>query len=725
MTATAELYDLLPKLYRARDVEHGHALEALLEILGREADLVERDIEQLYENWFVETCDPWVVPYIGELLGVRRLYPVGPGTGSMRGYVANTLAYRRRKGTLAVLEQLAYDVTGWRAKAVEFFQLLGTTQYAKHVRAHNVRTPDLRDVNALELVGGPFERAAHTADVRRIVSGRGRYNLPNVGLFVWRLTGYPLDRVTARRAEAPVEGGFRFSPVGLDMQLFNRSRTEASLVDLARELDVPGPLRRRALRDELEGARQASVDLATPRLAYFDEPPVLEVFVRAAANESFELVPAAEILVVDLSLWQRPPQSKSYTPSGEDSAQPQEIGVAVDPVLGRLTFPAGNDPDAVEVGFAYGFSGDLGGGPYDRSEDRDGDFMADVKWQRGVGGAEDPEPDEVVATLTEAIEAWNLTPAGTAGVIAVLDSRTYEETLPTIELKPGSKLMVVAAGWPGPTPRQVGTWVPAGRRPHLRGDLIAVAAADAGDMTPGQLSIEGLLVEGRIQILAGDLALLRLADCTVLPAAAALVVESSGTPEGDNGALEVELERTICGGIELADEVPELRVRNSIVHAEAAIAATGAAATIERSTVLGSTAVRTLHAENSIFTGGVTAVRRQVGCIRFCYVPREPPPSAPRRYRCQPDLALRDVAPGDEELVAGRLVPTFTSTDYGHPGYGQLGVRCAIELRTGADDGSELGVFTSLRQPHREANLRAALDEYLRLGLEAGIVPVT
>ena len=118
-------------------------------------------------------------------------------------------------------------------------------------------------------------------------------------------------------------------------------------------------------------------------------------------------------------------------------------------------------------------------------------------------------------------------------------------------------------------------------------------------------------------------------------------------------------------------------------------------------------------------------MRRQVGCIRFCYVPREPPPSAPRRYRCQPDLALRDVAPGDEELVAGRLVPTFTSTDYGHPGYGQLGVRCAIELRTGADDGSELGVFTSLRQPHREANLRAALDEYLRLGLEAGIVPVT
>lgn len=38
----------------------------------------------------------------------------------MRAWVANTLAYRRRKGTALVLEQLARDVTGWPATAVEF-----------------------------------------------------------------------------------------------------------------------------------------------------------------------------------------------------------------------------------------------------------------------------------------------------------------------------------------------------------------------------------------------------------------------------------------------------------------------------------------------------------------------------------------------------------------------------------------------------------------------------
>jgi hypothetical protein len=726
MTATGELYDLLPALYRIRDAEHGGALEALLEVLEREADVVERDIEQLYENWFIETCDAWVVAYIGDLLRVRRLHPVGPGTGSLRAYVANTLGYRRRKGTLAVLEQLAYDVTGWRSKAVELFQLLETTQYAKHVRLHNVRTPDLREANALELVGGPFERAAHTAEVRRIASGRGRYNLPNVGIFVWRLDSYPLEHVTARRVGAPADGRFTFHPVGLDeVPLFNRPRTETALVDLATELDVPGLLRRRPLFDELEAMRQASVDSTTPSVAYFAAPPVLQVFTRSVPGAAFAEVPTQQILVADLSLWQRPPKTKSYTPSGEDTSTTRKIAVAVDPVLGRLTFPTGQEPDGVEVGYAYGFSADLGGGPYDRSTFLDSDFARRVTWQRGVGREVTPVPGELVTTLAEAIDDWNAAPAGTVGVIAVLDSRTYGEALPTIELAPGSELLIVAADWPGSPERVPGAWVPSGRRPHVLAD-VAVSGAPAGEgELPGRLELEGVLVEGSTRVLAGDLRGLRLADCTLVGAAATLVVESSGAPDGDNSALEVVLERTITGGIELAAGVPELSIQSCIVQADAAVAAPGAAARIAGSTILGSTSVRSLQAENSIFIGPVAATRRQIGCVRFCFVPRDPATATPRRYRCQPDLALRDVDDPDlEALIVGRLVPVFTSTACGAPGYGQLGGRCPVEILTGAEDGSELGAFMFLHQPQRQSNLRAALDEYLPLGLEAGVVPV-
>jgi hypothetical protein len=727
VSETGELFDLLPTLYRVRDADHGTALQALLHVLEREAGVVDRDIEQLYENWFIETCDPWVVPYIGDLLGVRRLHPVGPGTGSLRAYVANTLSYRRRKGTLSVLELLAYDVTGWRSKAVEFFQLLETTQYAKHVRLHNLRTPDLRQMDALDLVGGPFERAAHTAEVRRIASGRGRYNLPNIGIYVWRLDSYPLARATARRLGAASEGRFSFSPLGLDAPVFNRPRTETAPVDLATELDVPAPLRRRALFDELEAVRQALADSTSAPAAYFADPPVLQIFTRPDPGSAFTEVPPAEILVADLSLWQRPPETKDYRPTGSDQAEPLPIALAVDPQSGRITFPSGHEPDGVEVSFAYGFSGDLGGGPYDRSGYLDREFMGRVRWQRGVGREVQPVPDEIVATLTEAIEAWNAQPPGTVGVISILDSRTYAESPPAIQLKPASELLVVAADWPAAPDRQVGDWVPTSRRPHVLGDLVVTGDTGGQDEEPGRIALEGMLVEGTVTVSAGDLGALRLADCTVVPSATCVLVDSSGSAGGDNGGLEVDLERTICGGVELAAGVPELSIKTSIVQAAAAaVAAPDAAVRIDACTIIGSTAVRSLNADNSIFTGPVAATRRQIGCVRFCFVPRDPSTSTPRRYRCQPDLALRGVDdPALKDVIAARVVPVFTTAAYGQPGYAQLGGRCPLEIRTGAENGAEMGAFMFLAQPQRRANLRAALDEYLRLGLEAGVFPVT
>ena len=68
---------------------------ALLALIESEADRIEGDIAGLYDNWFIETCDAWVVPYIGDLLGVRGLSTTTESAFTQRGYVANTLAYRR------------------------------------------------------------------------------------------------------------------------------------------------------------------------------------------------------------------------------------------------------------------------------------------------------------------------------------------------------------------------------------------------------------------------------------------------------------------------------------------------------------------------------------------------------------------------------------------------------------------------------------------------------
>ncbi|MNR15302.1 hypothetical protein D3C85_1318290 [compost metagenome] len=68
------------------------------------------------------------------------------------------------------------------------------------------------------------------------------------------------------------------------------------------------------------------------------------------------------------------------------------------------------------------------------------------------------------------------------------------------------------------------------------------------------------------------------------------------------------------------------------------------------------------------------------------------------------------------------MTPAFTSVSFNHWAYAQLRLSSAQELRTGAEDGAEMGVWNLLQQPQREANLRQALDEYLRFGLEAGVI---
>jgi hypothetical protein len=89
------LYNLLPAIYRIRDAEQGEPLHAQLGVIEEELRALEQDISGLYEDMFIETCDEWVIPYIGDLLGVHGVHPLSARAGSLRSYVANTLACAR------------------------------------------------------------------------------------------------------------------------------------------------------------------------------------------------------------------------------------------------------------------------------------------------------------------------------------------------------------------------------------------------------------------------------------------------------------------------------------------------------------------------------------------------------------------------------------------------------------------------------------------------------
>lgn len=235
------LLGLLPALYRQRDAENGGALARLADVLAEQLQVLQEDMAQLYDDQFIETCADWVVPYIGDLIGYHQLNGVTPSIASPRAEVADTLRLRRGKGTLAVLEGLARDVTGWDAHVVEYFALLCLTQSVKHVRPGRGGTVGLRQQRVLDRIGSAFDRSAHTADLRGLGGNGGRWNLNTVGIHLWRLSSSGLSRACAFGVDAQ---RFLFDPLGADTPLVNRPLPRASDAALASEANLPLPIGR-------------------------------------------------------------------------------------------------------------------------------------------------------------------------------------------------------------------------------------------------------------------------------------------------------------------------------------------------------------------------------------------------------------------------------------------------------------------------------------------------
>lgn len=386
---TKRLYDLLPAIHRIRDAEQGEPLKALVAVIAEQATVLEEDLAQLYDDQFIETCAEWVVPYIGDLIGVRQPYEINLQVGRNRAEVANTIGYRRRKGTAAVLEQLARDVTGWNANVVEFFQLLATTQYMKHLRPENLSWIGLRDWERLERLNTPFDKVAHTAEMRRIASRRGRYNIPNIGIFLWRLSNYSLTNSPAFQLD---NRRYLFSPLGNNTQLFNRPQTEETITHLAEPINVPIPLSRRVLAEYLEDyyGEDKSLFLIVDGIEIKPDPDLNQKL-----SDLIKVCDLSDLKDINGNVigWAHLPQDK----------------IAIDPVLGRIALPEAKS--SVIVTYHYGFSADMGGGEYDR----DTSLGLEITFIRRV-------PNDF-STIQAALTNF------TSGVIEITNSGHYQETL--------------------------------------------------------------------------------------------------------------------------------------------------------------------------------------------------------------------------------------------------------------------------------------------------------
>ena len=450
---------------------------------------------------------------------------------------------------------------------------------------------------------------------------------------------------------------------------------------------------------------------------------------------------------------------------------PHQVGV--DPVLGRIAFPVRDVPEeGVHVSYRRLTVGGLGGGQYHRSLSPAATAHYLVRSAgdgayRGVG--------EAFAAWRRDRASGQ---AGAQATIEIADDGVYSERL-HFELRPGETLEIRSADGhravlipevedtDRPEPLRVTglrdeTALPGRRARPRRGpggvrrpaadppdsmaaeaapDSTAAADAPAGPESPAprapagpppDVTFDGIWIARHPVLLAGHLGTVTFRHCTLVPSAVSRRANAPVSLLIEAMPCAVCIEFSVAGRIRAVspetgfDPVP-LAVTDSILdaggHGGTAIeGAEGRPAWVRlslgRVTVLGGLDIREVgEVSDSIVTGRMDSARRQVGRVRFCYLPEDS--RTPRRSSCQPDGVLAEVddavarglIPADkrEEMrrrEAARVTPRFDSVRFGAPAYGRLAGTAAAELTRGAHDEGELGGYHEWWLAYRAAQLR-------------------
>ena len=473
-----ELYNLLPAIYRQRDAEQGYPLRALIQIIGEQVHLVEADIEQLYDNWFIETCEDWVVPYIGELVGYQldhqaddgaNLSPAGPVEDNLlvpRREVANAIRNRRRKGTLSLLKDLARDAAGWPALVLEQF---GTPQSP-------YKLDELEKTGRqITLATDPVWRSDDPADPTDRI---------DIGVYLFRLRPYSVTTTFTYYSEEV--GGYSFSALGNDTTLYVKSEVGPHHLNG----NIPTPLPPKPPLPVLNKGDEPSDQQAEDELTYreyldryYGEGKSFAIWEIAKPNAEPELVPWTKIELLDLGNWKKPNRGK----------------VGVDPHCGRITYPVRQRPYRLKVSYYYPFPADIGGGEYRRPLSQPYYYTL----YRVVEGLADPERGRF-NTLGEALAQWDQEKPANA-VIQIEFSDIFAEELGTIQILSYQTLQIRAAS---------------GARPIIRLIDRLSSGSDAlrfEGQAGGCLILDGLIVTGRPVEVVGPLDTLSIRHCTLVP----------------------------------------------------------------------------------------------------------------------------------------------------------------------------------------------------------------
>ena len=498
-----KLWNLLPAIYRTLDTDvfdSNGPLREMVNRIGAQVAIVRRSMDRLWEDQSIETCDDWVIPYIADLLATNLISSLD--ARGQRLDVAKTIYYRRRKGTVAILEEIAANITEWDARVVEFFQRLSRTrhsldpeiglpsatadplenyklQLAEGLVGPLTHTPvggwaDLRNSYSATKTNSAFDEYFRTADFRRGQGQVGWYNIPHVGVFLWRLRSFGLDRTTPVEVKG-CRGYYTFDPTGREIPLFaTAARHYGDRWVSPAEWQLPTPISTPLLRadlalpltpDKLHAETQHLYDAIDPTDSTGTRvlPKSLGVFVQG------NLIPGDQITadpeVTDIETLIDPETGRSIT---------RTIAFFIDPEKGKLTKRSAAPAGDVFVTYHYGFSSAIGAGPYDRR-------------LSGKQLSDRPSPVTHVSDGADKLSA-PLTALAPTGTIVLDDSLTYTAVNPVGTATAGIQQVTIVAS---DSQSQKGS---PGSRPVIRLPAPIEWVFTAAD--GGTLALEGLFISG-------------------------------------------------------------------------------------------------------------------------------------------------------------------------------------------------------------------------------------
>src|SRR5579859_2033883 len=282
------LWSFLPAIYRQADASADGSsgpLRELVNRVGAQAAVIRRSIDRMWEDQSLEGADDWVISYIADLVATRLVE--GLPARAQRLDVFNTIRYRRRKGTLGVLEQVASDLTDWDVKVVEFFRRLARSRHrldpaiglpsdqlapvrideglvGRWTSTDAGGFADLRGVYGASLANGPFDEYSHTSDVRAPRGAEGWYGISKIGVFAWRLGAFRTGPVTPV-ADTACADQFVFDPTGRERPIFSVTSRRATDFEKRwlspNQWELPGPLTRPLVMHDMAHFRPASFDV--------------------------------------------------------------------------------------------------------------------------------------------------------------------------------------------------------------------------------------------------------------------------------------------------------------------------------------------------------------------------------------------------------------------------------------------------------------------------------